>query len=209
MNKVKEVNFLGVILGETLSGKPHISQVASKVSKSVGVIHKSSFCLTRTALCTLYYSLIYSYLQYCMLEWGSTYPTHLRCLVLLQKRIIRIISKKLRASTLTLIHYFRVLVAWGLWPHKRLNTRCLGTWPLKLDLHGQLEYFIPDPFSPHKLLCLGLGTSQSRPIHRETWKHAVTGKWTKIDYSCTYVLQGVDWITSPFWVWRTLSKNEA
>ena len=94
MNKVKEVNFLGVILGETLSWKPHISQVASKVSKSVGVIHKSSFCLTRTALCTLYYSLIYSYLQYCMLEWGSTYPTHLRCLVLLQKRIIRIISKK-------------------------------------------------------------------------------------------------------------------
>ena len=94
MNKVKEVNFLGVILGETLSWKPHISQVASKVSKSVGVSHKSSFCLTRTALCTLYYSLIYSYLQYCMLEWGSTYPTHLRRLVLLQKRIIRIISKK-------------------------------------------------------------------------------------------------------------------
>ena len=94
MNKVKEVNFLGVIIGETQSWKPHISQVASKVSKSVGVIHKSSFCLTRTALCTLYYSLIYSYLQYCMLEWGSTYPTHLRCLVLLQKRIIRIISKK-------------------------------------------------------------------------------------------------------------------
>ena len=94
MNQVKEVNFLGVILDETLSWKPHISQVASKVSKSVGVIHKSSFCLTRTALCTLYYSLIYSYLQYCMLVWGSTYPTHLRRLVLLQKRIIRIISKK-------------------------------------------------------------------------------------------------------------------
>ena len=29
-----------------------------------------------------------------MLEWGSTYPTHLRRLALLQKRIIRIISKK-------------------------------------------------------------------------------------------------------------------
>ena len=41
----------------------------------------------------LYYLLVYSYLQYCILVWGSTYPTHLRCLVLLQKRIIRIISK--------------------------------------------------------------------------------------------------------------------
>ena len=55
MNQVKEDNFLGVILDETLSWKPHISQVASKVSKSVGVIRKSSFRLTKTALCTLYY----------------------------------------------------------------------------------------------------------------------------------------------------------
>ena len=38
MNQVKEVNFLGVILVETLSWKPHNSQVASKVSKSVGII---------------------------------------------------------------------------------------------------------------------------------------------------------------------------
>ena len=50
LTQVKEVNFLGVILDETLSciWKPHISQVASKVSNSVGVIRKSSFCLTRT-----------------------------------------------------------------------------------------------------------------------------------------------------------------
>ena len=61
MNKVKEVNFLGLILGETLSWKPHISQVANKVSKSVGVIHKSSFCLTRTALCTLC-TILFTYL---------------------------------------------------------------------------------------------------------------------------------------------------
>ena len=38
MNQVKEVNFLGVFLVETLSWKPHNSQVASKVSKSVGII---------------------------------------------------------------------------------------------------------------------------------------------------------------------------
>ena len=54
MNQVKVVNFLGVILYETRSWKPHICQVASKVSKSVGVIRKSSFCLTRTVLCVLY-----------------------------------------------------------------------------------------------------------------------------------------------------------
>ena len=48
----------------------------------------------RTALCTLYYSLVHSYLQYCILVWSSTYPTHLRRLVLLQNRIVIVISEK-------------------------------------------------------------------------------------------------------------------
>ena len=48
----------------------------------------------RTASCTLYYSTIYSCLQYCILVWSSTYPTHLMRFVLLQNRIVRVISKK-------------------------------------------------------------------------------------------------------------------
>ena len=76
MNQIKEI-FFGVILYESLSWKPHISQVARKISKSGRLIRKSSFCPTKSALCTLYYSLVFSYLQYCILVWGSTYPTHL------------------------------------------------------------------------------------------------------------------------------------
>ena len=49
---------------------------------------------SRTALCALSYSLVYSYLKYCILVWGSTYPTHFRRVVLLQKRIVGIISHK-------------------------------------------------------------------------------------------------------------------
>ena len=45
-------------------------------------------------MCTLYYLLVYSYLQYCILVWSSTYPTHLRRLVLLQNCIVIVISKK-------------------------------------------------------------------------------------------------------------------
>ena len=56
ITKFKEVNFLGVILDvfdESLSWKPHISQAASKISKYVlGVIRNSSFCVTKTVLCT-------------------------------------------------------------------------------------------------------------------------------------------------------------
>jgi hypothetical protein len=52
--RVKETTFLGIILDEHLSWKTHI---ASKVSKSIAIIYKSSFCLTRSALRTLYYVL--------------------------------------------------------------------------------------------------------------------------------------------------------
>ena len=37
--------FLGVILDENLSWKSHLSHLANKMSKSIGVIYKASFCL--------------------------------------------------------------------------------------------------------------------------------------------------------------------
>ena len=51
--RVKETTFLGIILDEHLSWKSHISHIASKVSKSIGIIYK---CLTRSAL--LYYTIL-------------------------------------------------------------------------------------------------------------------------------------------------------
>ena len=47
---VKETVFLGVILDEHLSWKPHILSVSRRVSKSIGIIYKSSFCLTQNFL---------------------------------------------------------------------------------------------------------------------------------------------------------------
>ena len=93
IERVKEVVFLGVILDEHLSWKSHIAHLSSKVSRSIGIIHKSTFCLHKSALRMLYFSLIYPYLYYCISVWGSTYPTNLNRIFVLQKRAIRTISK--------------------------------------------------------------------------------------------------------------------
>ena len=61
IERVKETVFLGVILDEHLSLKPHILGV-SRNSKSIGIIFKSSFCLPKSSLRSLYYSLVYPYL---------------------------------------------------------------------------------------------------------------------------------------------------
>ena len=76
IERVRDIIFLGVILDENLTWK---------ISKSIGVIYKPSFCLPVTSLRTLYYSLVYPYLVYCASVWASTYPTNLNRLVLLQK----------------------------------------------------------------------------------------------------------------------------
>ena len=63
INRVKEIVFLGVVIDEHLTWIPHISNVTRKISKAVGIMYKASFCLNKRALLTLYYSLVYPYLQ--------------------------------------------------------------------------------------------------------------------------------------------------
>ena len=71
IERVKETVFLGVILDEAFSWKPHIANVARKMSKSIAIIYKASFYLPTSSLLTLYYSLVYSYLVYCVSEKKS------------------------------------------------------------------------------------------------------------------------------------------
>ena len=92
IEQTKETLFLGVILDEFLSWKPHISYIANKISKSVGIIYKSSFYLSKPLLRSLYYSMIYPYLFYCNIVWASTYKSNLHRIEILQKRVIRILN---------------------------------------------------------------------------------------------------------------------
>ena len=79
IEQVKETIFLGVFLGENLSWKAHISHVANKISKSIGIISRSSFLLSKISLKSLCYSMIYPYLYYCNIVSGSTYKPPWSC----------------------------------------------------------------------------------------------------------------------------------
>ena len=90
---MKETVFCCVILDEHLLWESRILSISRKISKSIGIIYKSSFCHPKTSLRSLYYSLVYPYLTYCVSVWGSTYQSNLNRIIILQKKIIRIISK--------------------------------------------------------------------------------------------------------------------
>ena len=65
----------------------------TRYPSQLGLFEEQVHTLQKSSLRTLYFSMIYLYLQYCSLVWSSIYPTNLSRLVVLQKRVIRIINK--------------------------------------------------------------------------------------------------------------------
>ena len=61
-------------------------------SKNTGIILKARKIFSQETLNMLYYCIIYPYLNYGVHIWGSTYISFLTKLLVLQKRIVRIIS---------------------------------------------------------------------------------------------------------------------
>ena len=88
VQQVEVTKFLGVLLDQHLSWKYHITHVAKKVSKAIGIISKARFFLPSKSLLSLYYTLVYPYLNYCKIAWCSTYPSNLNRILYLQKRIV-------------------------------------------------------------------------------------------------------------------------
>ena len=90
----KYVKYLGVVVEENLKFEKHVSNIASVISRNIGVMGRSKSVLSSRELLLLYNSLVLPYLSYCAAVWGSNYPTRLAKIEKLQKRAIRIIDNK-------------------------------------------------------------------------------------------------------------------
>ena len=64
----------------------------SKVANCIYAINRPKHFVPKNYMKTLYYTLIYPHLTYGITLWGSTYNTHKKKLVIMQKRTIRIIE---------------------------------------------------------------------------------------------------------------------
>jgi hypothetical protein len=107
---VETTKFLGLLLDDSLSWKPHITYISQKVAKSIGILSMARKVLDRKTLIQLYYSFIYPYLNYCNLSWGNAADTTLWPIFRLQKISIRIIFNiKNRASTLLACKSYGIL----------------------------------------------------------------------------------------------------
>ena len=158
IQKTYQTKFLGVIITDTLSWKSHIDNISKKVSKSVGILYRLSKFLNKPSLICLYYSLIYPYFIYCNEVWGLEYSTHLRKLVTLQKRALRIISSKSRLEhTDPLFKECQILKL------KDTNTFLITNFMFKF-YHKDLPNIFDDMFTFNKSVHVHF-TRQNKELH--------------------------------------------
>ena len=84
--------FLGVFIDESLKWHEHIAYLKSKVNKCVGILLRVRHKLHVNVLRILYNTLILPYLTYCITVWGKTHKVYINDIILLQKKIVRIIT---------------------------------------------------------------------------------------------------------------------
>ena len=71
LERKEYLRYLGVLLDEHLTWKYHIDYVASKVSKTVGIIARLRHFVPFQILTSIYRSLILPYLSYGITIWGN------------------------------------------------------------------------------------------------------------------------------------------
>ena len=86
------VRFLGVLLDSTLSWKYHLTELSKKLARTSGLFYKIRHYVPKDALLLLYHAIFAPFLAYGVSTWGLTYPSLLDHILILQKKIIRIIT---------------------------------------------------------------------------------------------------------------------
>ena len=92
LSKTENHKYLGVIIDENLSWKPHIMTITSKLSKLSGLLYKLRPFVNKQILMQVYYTLIYPNLLYGITCWGSCSKTASQPIQIIQNRILRCIN---------------------------------------------------------------------------------------------------------------------
>ena len=110
IQKVNKTKFLGIIIDQHLTWKSHIEYIATKISKTIGILCRIRFYINQALLKILYNNLIYPYLYYGNIVWANNYPTRLDKLLKLQKKALRVITFSLyKAPSLPLFQKLNLL----------------------------------------------------------------------------------------------------
>ena len=91
IKQVHETKFLGVIIDDKLSWKPHIAYLENKLKCCIGILKHVRDNVPKRFHKSLYHTLFESHLAYGISVWGGANNCDLEALYLLQKKCVRIL----------------------------------------------------------------------------------------------------------------------
>ena len=87
----KTIKYLGVLLDENLSFKPHLNELSLKLNRSNGMLAKIRHFVNLETLISIYHAIFGSHLRYACQIWGQTRGPQLAKIASLQNRAMKII----------------------------------------------------------------------------------------------------------------------
>ena len=75
-----------------------------KISRFIGIMYELKPFLPNSALLKVYHAIIHSYRLYALAAWGSTYPTYMSKLCILQNKTIKVIIHGKKSDHVTPYH---------------------------------------------------------------------------------------------------------
>ena len=119
------IKYLGVMIDDCVSWKYHISYICSQISRNISIMSKLRHYLSIKQLKQINYNLIYPYVAYASLAWGSTYISSLQKVQVKQNHVDRLlyssqIFAKIRGkdteSALPLLNLLDMLDVYNIYP---------------------------------------------------------------------------------------------
>lgn len=92
IQRVSQYKYLGLIIDDKLTWKPHILYLKSKLSKALGLLFKARWYLNKHSLLLLLHSLFITHLEYGILCWGRCGKPAMDPLIILMNKAIRCIN---------------------------------------------------------------------------------------------------------------------
>ena len=86
------IKYLRINLDLNLNFLKHIKVIENKLSRSLAILFKLKPVLPQNALLKLYYAMVHPYLIYGLVAWGSTFPSYIEKLNILQNKAIKLIG---------------------------------------------------------------------------------------------------------------------
>ena len=109
---VKQMNYLGSVFDYKLTWKSHRQCICAKLSNDSWALLKLRYYVDTNMQKTVYYSLIYSHIQYCSTPWGVASATALEPLEKMHKRVMRKIpNSPIRSHTTSIFKELNLLKA--------------------------------------------------------------------------------------------------